>query len=118
VLDAVAEMPVQVFATVCVKDHSTNEFQARAACLAEIVRRLQRREVAKLVIESRQDDRDDERVITRTRAREPSLVFEHRVARQERMLWIAEAVTWAVGSGPDWSERLDGVLSDVVEIRA
>jgi hypothetical protein len=117
VLDAIAEMPVQVFATVCAKDHSTNEFQARAACLAEIVRRLQRREVAKLVIESRQDDRDDERVITRARTREPSLVFEHRVARQERMLWIADAVTWAVGSGRDWSERLGGVLSDVVEIR-
>ncbi len=71
--------------------------------------------MAKLVLESRQDDRDDERVILRTREREPSLVFEHRIARHERMLWIADAVTWAVGSGAQWSERLGDVLIDVIE---
>lgn len=108
-------MPVQVFATVCTKDHSTNEFQARGACVAEIVRQVQGRGVAKLVLESRQDDRDDERVIMRTREREPSLVFEHRIARHERMLWIADAVTWAVGLGHQWTDRLDDVLVDVIE---
>jgi hypothetical protein len=81
VLDAVAGMPIQVFATLCTKGHSTNEFQARASCVGEIVRQVQSRGVAKLVLESRQDDRDDERVIMRTREREPSLVFEHRIAR-------------------------------------
>ncbi len=52
----------------------------------------------------------------RTREREPSLVFEHRIARHERMLWIADAVTWAVGSGPQWSDRLGDVLIDVIEV--
>ena len=74
------------------------------------------RGVARLVLESRQDDRDDERVIMRTREREPSLVFEHRIARPERMLWIADAVTWAVGSGAQWSDRLGDVLIDVIEV--
>jgi hypothetical protein len=69
VLDAIAEMPIEAFAVMCTKSHSTNEFQARAACVAEIVRQVQRREVANLVLESRQDDRDDERVISRTRTR-------------------------------------------------
>ncbi len=41
VLDAIAEMPIKVFATICTKDHSTNEFQARGACVAEIVRQVQ-----------------------------------------------------------------------------
>jgi hypothetical protein len=77
---------------------------------------VQSRGVAKLVLESRQDDRDDERVIMRTRQREPSLVFEHRIARHERLLWIADAVTWAVGSGPQWSDRLGDVLTDVIEV--
>jgi hypothetical protein len=117
VLDAIAEMPIQVFATVCTKDHGTNEFQARAACVAEIVRQVQGRGVAKLVLESRQDDRDDERVIMRTRERQPPLVFEHRIARHERMLWIADAVTWAVGSGSRWSDRLGDVLAEVIETR-
>jgi hypothetical protein len=49
----------------------------------EIVRQVQSRGVAKLELESRQDDRDDERVIMRTREREPSLVFEHQIARHE-----------------------------------
>ncbi len=115
VLAAIADMPVQVFATVCTKSHSTNEFQARAACVEEIVGQVQRRGIAKLVFESRQDDRDDVRVITRTRDRQPPLVFEHRMARYERMLWIADAVAWAVGSGPQWSDRLGSVLVDVIE---
>ncbi len=69
VLDAVAGMPIQVFATLCTKGHSTDEFQARASCVGEIVRQVQRRGVAKLVLESRQDDRDDERMIMRTKRR-------------------------------------------------
>jgi hypothetical protein len=116
VLDAIAEMPIEAFAVMCTKSHSTNEFQARAACVAEIVRQVQRREVANLVLESRQDDRDDERVISRTRTREPMLVFEHRTARHECMLWIADAVTWAVGAGSPWRDRLGDSLTDVIEL--
>jgi len=88
VLDAIAEMPIQVFATGCTKDHSTNEFQARAACVTEIVREVQGRGVARV----RASDRP-----------------------AGRMLWIADAVSWAVGSGPRWSERLGDVLIDVIE---
>jgi hypothetical protein len=32
------------------------------------------------------------------------------------MLWIADAVTWAVGSGPQWSDLLGDVLIDVIEV--
>ena len=117
VLDAIAEMPLQVFAVVCSKSHGTNEFQARAACVTEIVRQLQRRGVTRLVLESRQDDRDDVRVITRARVRHPALTFEHRLARHEQVLWIADAVTWAVGAGPQWSSNLAEVLVDVIELR-
>ena len=82
VLDAIADMPIQAFATVCAKDHQTDEFQARAECVAEIVREVQSRGVVSLVLESRQDDRDDERVIMRTRQRRDFIVFEHRIARK------------------------------------
>ncbi len=67
--------------------------------------------------QSRQDDSDDERVIVRTCASHPSLVFEHRTGRLERMLWIADAVTWAVGSGHAWTQRIGTVLTEVIEIR-
>lgn len=116
VLASIAEMQLQAFAVVCDKRHGANEFHARAACVAEIVRQLQRRAVGMLVIESRQDDRGDVRTITRTRAEEPPLVFEHRTARHERALWLADAVSWAVGAGPPWTELLGGSLIDVIEI--
>jgi len=116
VLDAIVEMPIEVFGVVCTKGHSMNEFQARAACVTEIVGQVQRREVSKLVFESRQDDRDDERAIVRVRARQPPLTFEHRTARHERMLWVADAVAWAVGAGSPWRDRLTGVLTEVIDI--
>jgi hypothetical protein len=51
VLAAIAEMHLQTFAVVCDKRHGANEFHARAACVAEIVRQLQRRAVGRLVLE-------------------------------------------------------------------
>ncbi|MGE3622082.1 MAG: hypothetical protein AB7L84_16635 [Acidimicrobiia bacterium] len=117
VLDAIAEMPVQVFATVCRKDHDVDEYRARAGCVAEIVRRTQELRVTNLILESRQDDREDVRVITRVRRPCPVLRFEHRPGRQERMLWAADAVTWAVAAGSAWVCRLGAVLTDVVEVR-
>lgn len=117
VLDAIAEMPIEVFAVVCTKGHGVTEFEARAMCVTEIVDRLQARRVAKLVIESRQDDHDDARTITRARSPEPRLVFEHRRARHEQMLWIADAATWAIGSGRTWSDRLGSVLVGVNDVR-
>ena len=44
------------------------------------------------------------------------MVFEHRPGKLERMLWIADAVTWAVGSGHPWTSRLGAVLTDVIEL--
>ncbi len=117
VLDAIAQMPVQVFATVCRKDHHVDEYRARAESVAEIVRRAQQLAVTNLILESRQDDRDDVRVITRVRQPQPILRFEHRPGKQERMLWAADAVTWAIAAGPAWSGRLGAVLTDVIDIR-
>lgn len=116
VLDAISSMPIQVFAVMCNKNHGVTEFQARIACVTEIVHRLQGRAIARLILESRQDDAEDRRVITRCRAASPPLVFDHRVARQERMLWVADAAAWAVGAGSIWRARLGGVLTDVFEV--
>jgi hypothetical protein len=116
VLDAISQMPIEVFAVSCRKDHGTNDFRARAACVSEIVRQLQTRQVGRLVLESRQDDADDRRVITRTRARTPALIFDHRNARSERMLWVADAAAWAVGAGGPWQLRIEAVLGDVFDV--
>jgi hypothetical protein len=79
-LSAFAHMPVSAFVIVCSRRPGTSEFEARDRCLAAIVERLQAERVARLVIETRHDDRDDHRTINRVRAPRPELVYEHRLA--------------------------------------
>jgi hypothetical protein len=117
VLDAISAMPLQVVAVFCQRDHGVTEFRARAACLEVIVRQLQSRGIGRLIIESRVDDRDDQRTIRRCRRPDPTLVFEHRPGRHEPMLWVADAVTWAVGAGGAWRLAIEPVLDLVVETR-
>ncbi len=112
-----ADMSIRAFVTVCTRTHGVTEFAARDACLSEIVRRLQILEVSRLTIESRQDDRDDRRTIQRVRDAEPLLVFDHIEPLGEPVLWIADAVTWAVGAGAPWSKMVEGVVADIVEVQ-
>jgi hypothetical protein len=93
------------------------EFAAREACLQVIVAEVQALGVARLVVESRQDDSEDRRIITKARQPEPLLVFEHRTARHEPMLGLADAITWAVGAGANWQAIVEPVLLDVIELR-
>jgi hypothetical protein len=45
-----------------------------------------------------------------------TLSYNHRPSASDSMLWIADAVCWAVGAGGHWRRRIDPVLS-VTEIR-
>ena len=110
-------MPVRVTITVRTRTHGVTEFDARDACLGEIVRQLQGRSVPRLTVESRQDDRDDRRTIARSRAPEPPLVFDHRVSSLEPLLWIADAVAWAFGAGGRWLPVVGPLIEDVTELR-
>ena len=117
VLTAMAELPVTNLVTVCQVGHGITQFRARSSCLAYLVGELQRRSVSLLVLESRQDDRDDFRVIERVRASDPPLVFEHRPGGTEPLLWIADAVAWAVGAGGRWRTLVEPILDRVVDVR-
>lgn len=116
-LTAIAELPLEAFVVICHRDHGVTEFAARTACLTAVVAELQRRSVDRLVIESRQDDREDARLISVVRHRDPPLVFEHRTARREPMLGLADAVTWAAGAGRSWQLLIEAILKRVLEIR-
>jgi hypothetical protein len=116
-LEFFASMPLRVVVTVVSRTHGTTGFAARDSCLAEIVSVLQARSVTRLTIESRQDDRDDQRTIARARAAEPPLLFDHRDGATEPMLWIADAVTWAIDAGGRWLQQADPILESVVELR-
>jgi hypothetical protein len=116
VLSAIAEMPIGVFIAVAQRGHGATEFTARNACLTAVVERVQRHDVPRLVIESRDDDREDERHLVRVRQPEPWLVFEHRRASAEPMLWVADAIAWAYGAGSNWRPLIESLVNDVAEL--
>lgn len=111
-----AALPVRVTVVVCTRGHGVSQFQARDACLAEIVRELQREGVLRLTVERRQDDRDDQRTILRSQAPEPLLTFGHRQGADEPILWVADAVAWAYGAGNWWAPFADRVVDHVTEL--
>ena len=116
VLSVIAEMPIGVFVAIPQRGHGATEFAARNACLTAVVERVQRHDVPRLVIESRDDDREDERHLVRVRQPEPWLVFEHRRATAEPMLWVADAIAWAQGAGTNWRLLIASVVEDVTEL--
>jgi hypothetical protein len=116
-LELFVSMPLRVSAVVCVRGIGISEFQARAAGLAELVNQLQARSVSRLTIESRQDDNDDRRTISRAREHEPPLVFDHRKGESEPLLSIADAFAWSVGACGRWQARVEGVLDPLIELR-
>ncbi len=116
-LAAIAELPVEAFVVVCHRRHGITEFVAREACLAALVSEVQSQRVDRLVLESRQDDREDARIISRLRQPEPPLVFEHRTARREAMLGIADGITWAAGAGATWQAIIEPLVQRVIELR-
>jgi hypothetical protein len=44
------------------------------------------------------------------------LVFEHRSARVEPMLWIADAIAWAYGAGGDWRALVGSIVTGAAEL--
>lgn len=117
ILGAFAELPVEAMVVIAQRRHGVTLFDARERCVSWIVGVVQSRAVPRLVIESRHDDSEDERTIRRARRSEPHMVFEHRLAAEEAMLWIADGVTWAVGAGAAWSALIEPILTSVVEIQ-
>ena len=113
----VAELPVRAFVVVCHRRHGITEFIAREACLAALVSEVQSQRVDRLVLESRQDDREDARIISKLRQPEPPLVFEHRTARREAMLGIADGITWAAGAGAHWQALIEPLVQRVIGLR-
>jgi hypothetical protein len=114
-LQTFASWPIESFVVMCRRSHGVSEFEARARCLELLVSALQKRSVERLVIESRQDDVDDQRTIRRHRQPEPRLVFEHRRGVDEPLLWIADGVAWAAGAGPRWWDHLGDRFAGIVE---
>jgi hypothetical protein len=94
------------------------EGQARALCLAAIVRDLQSYgSPVSMVLESRHhQDGGDEPIIAAARQRTPPLSYEHVDGDHEPLLWLPDSFAWLVGAGPDWRRRIAPALRQVVDV--
>jgi hypothetical protein len=87
----------------------------RAECLALIVEAAQANgQVATLYVERRDGlDHHDRETIVRARRPEPSLNLEHLRPHGDPLLWVPDALAWAVGARGEWLDR----VRDAVTIR-
>ncbi|MEU8225845.1 hypothetical protein [Kribbella sp. NPDC048915] len=92
--------------------------QARDQCLRALVPDLLDLGVARLVIESCSQDRQDERVIQPILNRRGVAQFTwlHSAPAAEPLLWAADATAWALGKGGDWRRRVNDIVADIVDL--
>jgi|ERR1022692_1224652 2-C-methyl-D-erythritol 4-phosphate cytidylyltransferase len=93
---------------------------ARDAAMARLVDDAAKAGAERLVIET--DDQavaSDKRII-RERVEQAGcqdfLRYDHRRAREDRLLSIPDAVAWSWAKGPPWRLRASGLLTHVVEV--
>lgn len=95
------------------------ERTARPALLAAVLADLKELSVGRLVIESRESrDHLDRQVIAgmqRQGKASLDLVYEHLRPYEEPVLWVSDAVAWAVGAGGDWRSRVNRIVGKVGE---
>jgi hypothetical protein len=97
-----------------------NARAARAACLRQLVLDLADERVHRLVIEQADAflHRDQEVLFSAARGAGVSefLVYEHRRARSEPLLWIADAAAWCWTHGEEWRRRNEPVVRRVTVV--
>ena len=92
------------------------ERTARPVLLAALLADLKELSVGRLVIESREgrDHLDRQVIATMQHQGKASLtlVYEHLRPYEEPLLWVSDAVAWAVGAGGDWQERVSRMVDN------
>jgi hypothetical protein len=93
--------------------------RSRELCLDALVGDIAAAGAERLVIESRETmDHLDDRVIKAALRRigTGELTFGHAGAHEEPLLWVPDAIVWAVGRGGDWRRRAEPLLEKVVDL--
>jgi hypothetical protein len=107
VLIGLAALDLDVTVYVCLHEMGRGAEQARAACLARLVRELQAGGLAtELYVESRDGgDGRDRATIIHARQGTPVLTFHHLQPLDDPLLWLPDVYAWAVGAGGEWREQ-------------
>ena len=89
----------------------------REACLAALIDDVLTIGAQQVILESRSEqDRVDEVVIMSTlRASGSTLTFRHVHPHDEPLLWVPDAIAWAIGKGGDWRRRAEPLVEKLVD---
>lgn len=93
---------------------------ARARCLQRLVDDLVGVRASRLVLETLDSQLRADRATIGERlekhGRQQPLVFEHRRAYEEPLLWAADALAWSYGAGGEWRRRIGPVLDAAIRL--
>lgn len=94
--------------------------RTRPKLIEAMVADLVDRDLRRLVFESRAHldsyDRRDLRRLRRAGLVPETLLYDHMRPHEEPLLWVADAVAWAVGAGGGWEKRISAIVDNVVDI--
>ena len=116
-LDAMRELPIRTSLYISTE----KEPIARRRAMEALLRDLLALGGQRLVIERReasQDERERRLIATAVQrgAAPADLSYSHLRARDEPLLWVADAVAWAYGAGPQWRPRADPLIDHVKNV--
>jgi hypothetical protein len=88
------------------------EAAIRAESFRQMVQPLLDRDVARLIIESREgrDTLDRQILVGELRHRPGAFSYDHMAPHGDPLLWVADAVAWCSSAGGVWRERIDPLV--------
>jgi len=113
-LTAIAPMDLQAFVATSPLAGRDSQRSARDLCLRQLVEWLVAAEVDELVIESCDQDRDDDRAVLAALYgldATGALTYCHRRPHDEPLLWLPDMIAWAHGAGGEWAPRVAQLIT-------
>jgi hypothetical protein len=114
-LAAMAELDLT--ARVYVSPRSVKE--SRELCLTALIADIAPAGASLLVLESRESMNHRDVLVLDAALRKhgsQTLEYRHLSPYEELLLWVSDAVAWAVGEGGEWRRRVEPMIDDVVRL--
>ncbi|NUT22453.1 MAG: hypothetical protein HOV77_25045 [Hamadaea sp.] len=116
-LDQITKLRIQATVYQC---DDPNQIAARMGCLRQLLVD-ESTAMTRLVLDACETmDHRDRRLIylaARDIGMAPTFTYEHLRSFEEPLLWVSDAVAWAVGAGRSWHTRVTDVVAVVVEVK-
>ncbi len=112
-LDLVAGLELEAVVLVHRREAGTHRIEARDRLLDAAARLVQAAAVSTWVLDAQEPSQAarDRQSIASAVPHDSQLVYDHRLSRDEPLLWVVDALVWAVGAGGDWRRRVQRVVT-------